>query len=484
MIFTSWPFLVFLPTVLALYFLLWKRARIWLLFAASYFFYGWWDWRFLSLIVFSTLIDYVAGGRIEDAYTAGNVRTAKRWVAVSMIGNLGLLGFFKYAGFFAEIIAPLTRTFGIDPTGPAAQVILPIGISFYTFQTMSYTIDVYRKDSPAERDLLVFATYVMYFPQLVAGPIERPGRLMPQLKNAPRFPSLEQVRDGVALIILGFFKKVAMADVVGMETQRIIIANALETPNGEPIPTDPATALCCMYLLTAQVYFDFSGYTDIARGCSKLMGIELMQNFDAPFLSTSVSEFWRRWHISLGSWFRDYLYSPLRRKRGEWRIHFALIATTTASGFWHGADWKFVLWGLGYGLVVSWERFWHRKVKARLGIKDTPVFNFFSWFVFFHYVVLTIPLLFCPSTSEALKLPGDLFRGTLSFSPQNWETTRLTLYAMAVMFFLQFEQRRTGRDAPFLSYTPVLSGLVTGIMLLLTIYWSEKPSAPFIYFQF
>lgn len=484
MIFTSWPFLIFLPTVLALYYLLGRRARVWLLFLASYFFYGWWDWRFLSLIVYSTLIDYMAAIRIEDAYKADDQRTAKRWITLSLIGNLGLLGFFKYAGFFSELVAPLTKAFGMDPTGLAAQVILPIGISFYTFQTMSYTIDVYRKDSPAERDLLVFATYVMYFPQLVAGPIERPSRLLPQLENSPRFPSLEQVRDGVALLVLGFFKKVAMADVVGMETQRIIIDNALLTTNSEPIPTDPATALCCMYLLAAQVYFDFSAYTDIARGVSKLFGIELMQNFDTPYLSTSISEFWRRWHISLGSWFRDYVYGPLRAKGGELRIHYALVVTMTAAGFWHGSDWKFVLWGLGYGIVLSWERFWHKKLKARFGIKDTPVFNFFCWLLFFHYFILTIPMVFCPSTSEAFKLMGDVFRAPLAFTPQNWDTTRLTIFAMAVTFFLHFEQRRTGRDEFFLSYPPLLAGITTGIMLLFTIYWSEKPSAPFIYFQF
>lgn len=478
MLFSSWIFIAFAPLVLLLFHTVRNRtARLWLLLTASYVFYGWWNWKLLWLVAVSTMIDYISGIVIARAHARGDARAARRYVAVSMIANLGFLGFFKYAGFFASIVQPLVERWGLDAAGAAAQIILPLGISFYTFQSMSYTIDIYRREAQPV-PLLVFATYIAYFPQLVAGPIERSTRLIPALLN-PAPVRAGDVRDALGLLVLGYFKKIVCADVFASWADPIFSSQELAAHGGGPTVSAPLL-WCALYLFIAQIYFDFSAYTDIARGISKLFGIDLMKNFEQPYLATTLTEFWKRWHISLSSWFRDYLYRPLREgKRTETRIRTALLLTMALAGFWHGANWTFIIWGTAFGVVIVGERIWNTKYRKRFGTMPDPL----TWFATFNFIVLSLSLF----RNHSLKTALGHYAGLLS----NWSLPRtdlptlwMTLWALAILFFVHLEQKRTKRDDFFMAYPIPLAGLACGAMLLATIYWSFRPGQPFIYFQF
>ncbi|MEM7218787.1 MAG: MBOAT family protein [Pseudomonadota bacterium] len=350
MIFNSFEFAVFFPLVFGLYWLLGQRQQNVLLLLASYFFYAFWDWRFLSLILLSTAVDFVVAQRVHAADAAA---TRKRWLLVSLIVNLGLLGVFKYFNFFLDSAVVLLEAVGLQANVPVLQIILPVGISFYTFQTLSYTIDVYRKDNEPTTNLIDFAVYVAYFPQLVAGPIERSTSLMPQIAGRRQF-DIEQVWSGAMLALIGFFKKVFVADNLAPHVDAIFA-----TP-------DPGfwTVVAGGYLFAFQIYADFSGYSDIARGTSRMLGVELRLNFDFPYASTSPQEFWRRWHISLSSWLRDYLYISLGgNRKGPVRTYGNLMATMVLGGLWHGAAWNYVLWGFYQGLCLCVHRWYIAHVK-------------------------------------------------------------------------------------------------------------------------
>ncbi|MEM6326710.1 MAG: MBOAT family protein [Bacteroidota bacterium] len=337
MLFNSVTFAVFLPLVLVVYWALGQervRAQNALLVVASYVFYAWWDWRFLSLIVLSSILDFVCGLRIGRSEKA---RTRKLYLAASVGFNLGTLGVFKYFDFFAESFAGLVGAFGLHADPVTLGVILPVGISFYTFQTMSYTIDVYRGTiAPTTRPISFFA-YVSFFPQLVAGPIERAGNLLPQFNASRRF-SVPDAKDGLRQILWGLFKKVVIADNLAAPVTAVYGDHASHS--------GVALAIATVFF-AFQIYCDFSGYSDIAIGTARLFGIRLMDNFRTPYFSTSIPEFWRRWHISLSTWFRDYVYIPLggSRVRSKWRHALNVIATFTISGLWHGANSTFIVWG-------------------------------------------------------------------------------------------------------------------------------------------
>ena len=351
MLFNSWKFVVFFLVVLGVYRSLRSvRAQNWLLLIASYYFYGAWNERFLVLIALSTLVDWYAALKIDEAQ---DPRRRKLFLAVSMTANLCLLGFFKYYNFGIESFASLLEAVGLQANLPTLRIILPVGISFYTFQSMSYTIDVYRREIPPTRSLRDFALYVAYFPQLVAGPIERSTNLLPQLQQPRRRLSREDVRVAVAWILLGYFKKVVMADTLGL-----MVDNAYTH-------TEDMTG-AIMFVAGAgfalQVYCDFAGYTLIARGVSRLMGIDLMRNFRMPFLARSTREAWTRWHISLSTWLRDYLYIPLGGSRGTKLFHYRnLMLTMLLGGLWHGAAWPKVLWGGWNGLLLVLDEARHGK---------------------------------------------------------------------------------------------------------------------------
>ncbi|MCB0974765.1 MAG: MBOAT family protein [Actinobacteria bacterium] len=355
MTFNSYEFFALFGVVLALYWTLPARFRVPLLLATSYLFYGWWNWRFLFLIVASTAVDYQVARMV--AATDDPVRR-KRLLLISIAVNLVILGSFKYFNFFLGSFETVLQRIGFSGTDWALRVALPVGISFYTFQSMAYTIDVYRRRLEPCADPLVFATYVSFFPQLVAGPIERAERLLPQIADLPRRVPAVMVREGLDLILIGLFKKIAIADVV----QRVVtdaFTNTTSSADGVlvfPAPDSWTTLAMGVAAFAIGAYGDFSGYSDIARGTAKLLGIDLMRNFTQPFRSHGQAEFWRRWHASLMNWFRDYVYIPLGGNRGgTWRRSRNVLIVFTLSGLWHGATWNFVIWGFLVGVLVLSE---------------------------------------------------------------------------------------------------------------------------------
>jgi alginate O-acetyltransferase complex protein AlgI len=348
-LFNSIEYALFLPAVVTAYYLLGQAHRWKLLLAASYAFYAAWKPGYLLLIVASTLVDYWAGLRMD----AASKKQKKVFLWASLAVNLGLLFTFKYFNFFAETFNALLGYSGTAQALPALEVLLPVGISFYTFQTLSYTIDIYRGERRAESHLGLFALYVAFFPQLVAGPIERSTRLLPQLHKEHRF-SYTRSLAGLELILWGLFKKVVIAD---------RLAVLVDAVYGNPGAHTGPMLICATVFFAFQIYCDFSGYSDIAIGSARLLGIDLMVNFRAPYFAASIGEFWQRWHISLSTWFRDYVYIPLGGSRTSKGRHLGnLLITFVVSGLWHGANWTFIVWGLLHGCWLVAE--------VLLGIND------------------------------------------------------------------------------------------------------------------
>lgn len=343
MLFNSIDFAIFLPIVFVLYwFVTTKSLKLQniLIVVASYVFYGWWDWRFLSLLLFSTLVDYVIG-RLQ--IREQNSIRRKLYLFISIIVNLGLLGFFKYYNFFADSFTQAFSFLGMPIQAGTLNIILPVGISFYTFQTMSYSIDVYFKKLEPTRDFIAFSAFVSFFPQLVAGPIERATNLLPQFYNKRKF-EYSQAVDGMRQILWGLFKKIVIADNCA-EYANLIFNNSGDYSG--------STLVLGAIFFAFQIYCDFSGYSDIALGTARLFGIDLLRNFAFPYFSRDIAEFWRRWHISLSSWFKDYLYIPLGgSKGGMWMKIRNTFIIFLVSGFWHGANWTFIIWGLLNALFI------------------------------------------------------------------------------------------------------------------------------------
>ena len=337
MTFHSLPFLIFLPTVLGLYWLLPHRAQNVLLLVASYVFYGFVHPWFVAIMLVSTTVDYWAGRRMED-----DPARKKRYLAASLVVNLGMLGFFKYFNFFIDNVRTVLAGIGLNAAPPTLEILLPAGISFYTFQALSYTLDIYRGEMRARRNPIAFALFVAFFPHLVAGPIMRAQNLLKQVER-PRTFSLDDARSGVLLVAWGYVKKLVVADNVALIAGRIF---GHQDPSFELLWTG-------VFAFGVQIYADFSAYSDIARGIARWFGFELIVNFNHPYIAHSPADFWRRWHISLSTWFRDYVYIPLGGNRVPLPQREAnVIATFVLSGFWHGASWNFVLWGLYHGLLL------------------------------------------------------------------------------------------------------------------------------------
>lgn len=336
MLFNSIDFAIFLPIVFILYWFVTKnnlKLQNFLIVGASYLFYGWWDWRFLSLILFSTIVDYSVGlGLLKQV----NQTKRKILLWTSILVNLGFLGFFKYYNFFLDNFITAFSFFGTEIKANSLNIILPVGISFYTFQTLSYSIDVYKRKLEPTKDLIAFSAFVSFFPQLVAGPIERATHLLPQFYKKRSFDYSKAV-DGMRQILWGLFKKIVIADNCAEFANQIF--NNSADMNG-------STLVLGALFFTFQIYGDFSGYSDIAIGTSRLFGFDLMRNFNFPYFSRDIAEFWRRWHISLSTWFRDYLYIPLGGSRGgTWMKVRNTFIIFIVSGFWHGANWTFIVWG-------------------------------------------------------------------------------------------------------------------------------------------
>jgi len=479
MLFNSLVFLLFA----AVFFGGWRfvrrsaNLRWFYIVAASFTFYGWWDWRFLFLIAGSGLLDYVSGLGI-----AARPRWRKAFLGLSLAGNVGSLAAFKYSGFLAENLSTLLATVGVDvdlaSSIPPFFWILPVGISFYTFQSLSYTIDVYRGRLQPTRNLLHFFAYLALFPQLVAGPIIRASDLLPQLRE-DRDPTDRQRHEGLRFILHGFFKKMVIADSLAFYVDRAFQSAA--------ISESAAYWWLIVTCFAVQIYCDFSGYSDIARGLARWMGYDFLRNFDHPYVSTSMREFWSRWHISLSTWFRDYVYIPLGgRRAGFLRAEGNMWATMLVSGLWHGAAWTFVAWGGIHALCMSLERIteWPRRVAALPGGRGIALVLvllqvWISW-VFFR----------ATSFGQALAILGQMLSldgwglGALraEFSARVLLNLCVWLGIMAsreAYFFLGFHERRWMPQ----SWRPTVDAVALAVLMAVCIYF-RGPGSEFIYFQF
>lgn len=480
MLFNSFEFLVFLIVVFGLYWFVFNkkiRHQNILLLLASYIFYGWWDYRFLSLIILSTLVDYLVGLQIQGTKKASRKKVL---LGISMAFNIGLLAFFKYFNFFVDSWIQLLNSVGYQTQNTwSLNIILPVGISFYTFQTMSYTIDVYRNKLVPTKDFISFAAFVSFFPQLVAGPIERASNLLPQIFGKRTF-SYENGIQGLRLILWGLVKKVVIADVLALKVDDIF-QNYHDFGGG-------VLWLGAVYF-AIQIYCDFSGYSDIAIGVSKLFGIELMSNFKFPYFSRNVGEFWRRWHISLSTWFRDYLYIPLGgSRRGKLKSLRNVFIIFLVSGLWHGANWTFVVWGGVHALLFVPGYIMGRN---RTYTSDIVAEN--SWFptlkelgqILLTFFLVVLAWVFFRSASLASALEYISFMFTKFDFPLIYKNG---LYSVGSLLFLDWIFRKDERlNFPFLkSVNKKILGLVEVIVILVVVYLISlnTSSSQFIYFQF
>ena len=471
MVFNALEFVIFLPLVLIAYFRLRHKGQNLMLLVASYVFYGWWDYRFLALLAFTTLIDYWVGlylGRTDDP------KARKRLLLASIVVNLAVLGFFKYFNFFVDSAGALLEDLGLSPNLPLLRVILPVGISFYTFQSMSYAFDVYRRRLEPATSLLDFALYVAYFPQLVAGPIERAQALLPQITNPRQRPTSGQVSSGVLLMLIGLFKKVAIADVMAP-----IVESAFTTPE-----VNSSIALMVgLYAFALQIYGDFSGYTDIARGVSRLMGIELMENFNQPYLSRNITAFWRTWHISLSTWLWDYLYIPLGgNRKGRVVTYRNLMLVMLLGGLWHGAAWTFVIWGGLHGLYLAIHRAVGSPVPRGYQGRFRLRSDLIPALATFHLVAFAWIFFRADSLANAITYIQSLFRFRIA-TPDPNSLILVTAAALAVVS-IDLWQRNGGTHEVMLRWRPAWQGLTYASLILAIVVFSGGPVTPFIYFQF
>jgi len=473
MLFNSFIFPVFFITVFLLYICLRHRYQNILLLVASYVFYGWWDWRFLSLLLTSTIVDYFCALKIRSSESKA---AKKKYLLISLFVNLGILGVFKYFGFFAESLASLMGQFGMKADMPTLSLILPVGISFYTFQTLAYTIDVYRGKQEATRDLLSFGVYVAFFPQLVAGPIERSQNLLPQI-TGEREITLAKIYSGLRLVLLGYFKKIFVADGVAPLVDRCF---------DDPAGFAGISLIAGAVLFALQIYGDFSGYTDIARGISRMLGIELRLNFMQPYFSRNITEFWRRWHMSLSSWLRDYLYIPLGgNKKARARTYINIMLTMLLGGLWHGAAWHFVAWGGLHGLYLAIHKIFLRGRKIGLSPRPSSLWGFAWW-------AITSGVTFALVCFAWIFFRADSFGAAvdyISLISLSWKGNDIFIQAVlfygAIVFLLDLGSWWRSDEVPVSADWPApLSGLIYGIMIILLSFIGATNAQPFIYFQF
>jgi alginate O-acetyltransferase complex protein AlgI len=476
LLFNSAEFIfVFLPLVLGIYYVLPHRAQNAFLVLASCVFYASWDWRFLAPLLFTSSLDYWVSKRLEAASQQGrSQRYRKRYVMLSIVSNLGLLGFFKYFNFFAQSLVDLLGVIGIGADIRVFNIVLPVAISFYTFQALSYTIDVYRGELHATKSFWDFFLAVLYFPHLVAGPIQRASTLLPQVTR-PRIITAAQVQEGLHLIAWGFVKKVFMADNLAPIVDR---AFASSSPSG-------GVVVLGTYAFCFQIYCDFSGYTDIARGLAKIMGFEFNLNFNLPYAARNPSDFWRRWHISLSSWLRDYLYKPLGGNRGgDLATNRNLMITMLLGGLWHGAAWNFILWGFYHGFILVL----HRVASPVLSRIDQAIGGYrrpWTWACWLSMFLMTCYgwLLFrASSLSQVVNMTAAL-RDPLQGI--DWHAMSKVTAIIAPLVLVQVIQFRTN-SLYFLNplKTPVWVRVVAyAVMAYLVLFLGGRPQS-FVYFQF
>lgn len=475
MLFNSLDYILFLGIAVAGFWLLARHAqlRIVFVFVLSCLFYMAWHPAYIVLILGSTLIDYVAGLRI---HATDDEKIRKRWLVTSLVSNLGLLGVFKYFNFTSQATADvLNLLFGIEiDTPPFLDVLLPVGISFYTFQTLSYTIDIYRRKIEPTRSFFQFAFFVTYFPQLVAGPIVRASELLPQLQRKIVLRD-EQVTQGLFLIATGMVKKVAIADYLSV--------NLVDRIFDQPELYSAVEVVIALYGFTMQIYCDFSGYTDVARGSAKLMGLELPENFDRPYQSASPAEFWRRWHMTLSTWLRDYLYFPLGGSRaGPIRAYWNLWVTMFLIGIWHGASWTFVFYAILQSMAMVLHRFFYRRSGRDRGIVDTWQLHAFKVFCALQFVVFSRILFRATSLQNAADVTARIGSGTYSVAQIS-----LGIWAMLVLTFVaHYTPRRwfESIELRFKSLPAPAQGVALAAVAFTLSVVATSEVVPYIYFQF
>lgn len=478
MLFNSIEFAIFLPIVFILYWFVFKKHLRWqnlLIVASSFVFYGWWDWRFLFLMIFSASIDFFAGIKIEKS---DSQKRRKFFLLLSIFTNLGILGVFKYFNFFID---NFTRTFsflGYQINPVSLNVILPVGISFYTFQALSYTIDVYRKQLPAVKDPVSYFAYISFFPQLVAGPIERATNLLPQFFKERKFDYSHAV-NGLRQILWGLFKKIVIADNCSIYANEIF--SHYKSYSG-------STLLLGSFFFAFQIYCDFSGYSDIAIGSARLFGFNLMRNFAYPYFSRDIAEFWRRWHISLSTWFRDYVYIPLGGTRGHIKIRLRnLFIIFLVSGFWHGANWTFIAWGLLNALYflpllifgkhrknlnIAGEGKLFPSINEFLQICITFLLTSFAW-IFFR----------SKSLSDAFAYISGIFSKSFFKAPEIFPKSFITIIIVFILIeWIQREKQHALQFDTLKWPRPVRWGFYLLLILIIFLYGGVQQQ--FIYFQF
>ena len=480
MIFNSFSFLLFFILVFCLYWFVFNRNLKFqnlLLLISSYVFYAFWDWRFLSLIFISSLSDFIIGKRLD---ITDDQRIRKLFLVLSIIINLSILGFFKYYNFFSESLTSFFSFMGINRNIRILHIVLPVGISFYTFQTMSYIIDIYRKEIKPAKDPVIFFVYVSFFPQLVAGPIERASHLLPQFTKQRIFNETRAV-DGLRQVLWGLVQKTVIAD---------NCAGYVDMAFNNPSDYSSLVLIIAAFLFAIQVYGDFAGYSNMAIGIARLLGFDLMQNFNSPYFSKNITEIWRRWHISLSTWLRDYLFTPLALSTRNWGIYgvlFATIVTFTLSGLWHGANWNFIFWGFLHGLALCYEIL-TKKFRKRLK-KNTPdrIYSTLSIICTFSFWVFGLIFFRSANTTSGFVYLSSIFSNGLHLNSVPMQSQTFTLLILIFLFMIvdyigkdqQFAIEKIGKKIPRVYRWGIYFFL---IFLILVFYPSH--GTPFIYFQF
>jgi alginate O-acetyltransferase complex protein AlgI len=475
MLFDSPIYICFLVLVVVIYWRLPWRKQNYMLLAASYFFYGWWDWRFLLLMLASTTLDYLIGLQIAKS---DNHTKRRALLIFSLVLNFGFLGFFKYFNFFIDSFSGAAQMLGFHNIPlPLLRIILPPGISFYTFQEVAYIVDVYNRKLEPASNIFDYALFISLFPHLIAGPIQRPSHLLPQVQHPRKFDE-NKVFDGIMLILFGLFRKCVIAD------NCALLANAAF--NGTLGPPNLAIVLLGSYAFAWQIYGDFSGYSDIARGSAQLMGFHFMVNFRQPYLADSLQSFWRRWHISLSTWLRDYLYIALGgNAKGRVRTYSNLLTTMLLGGLWHGANWTFVVWGAIHGLWLAIERFLKETFGRTSNKRDTSSTGAMLWvkrIALFQLVCVTWIFFRAQSVREAWHFLKGIT--VWSWSPQYWIALKFLAVFSLPLFLLDLVLETRDEEYAFEKSAPSYRlAWGTAILILITFFSANQASA-FIYFQF
>jgi len=469
MLFNSFIFFLFLAIVLPVFYALpTKKSKNLFLLFTSYFFYGYWDWRFCFLLALSTVVDYYIGLQISNS---DNAKKRKLLLSISVFTNLGILAIFKYYNFFIDNLQLICSNFNQDLDFLHLNLILPIGISFYTFQTLTYTIDIYRKKIRATTNFIDFSLFVSFFPQLVAGPIERAKLLLPQLSKKLK-PTYSQIKQGVVLIIIGLFRKVMIGDTAGRYVDHIFDDLSLYKS---------IEIVFAIVLFSIQIYADFSGYSHIARGTSKLLGVELVKNFEQPYLSRNITEFWRRWHISLSSFLRDTYTFPLGGNRIKNRMSINLMITMLLGGLWHGANWNFMIWGGLHGLYLLTHKAFNKKgLEPEKYSKLNTCLN-----TIFTFILVTFTWLFF--RSQTIESTSIIFNKLWYWESSEYalEFIKIATTYLLMIVFLDVTEAKYGHTGILkIKSKMIIVGTLSALFIVTLAYMFQADPSPFIYFQF